>query len=442
MKLIHTIGWYFPEFCGGTEVYVNGLTQELHSYGVQSIVAAPANGEQASSYTYNGVSVYRYPYFSNLTKDQICGRSPHGGFEDFAYWLANQNADVYHQHSFVTGCSIHHLRQAKKLGMASVVTIHIAGSVCLRGTMLLNGQTACDGRIHQIRCGTCWGTARGLPASMAAFLSRTPVALSKIAESFSNTRLSTALATPAFVNTHKNRLLEMAALADRVIAVSQWLYDALAINGVPEKKLVLCHQGVISTTPNLPRGQEKLENRPTLRVGFLGRWDIVKGLQVLVEAVHKLPNEIPIELIVYALAQGDHAKAYQQKVQALVAHDPRIYFKQPVRRDAVFSAIADLDILAVPSLCLETGPLVVLEAQAVGVPVLGSNLGGIAELVHHGVNGWLVPAGDVSAWSQAIARFAQDRTLVTQLRQGIKPVRTMSSVAAEMVNVYKQVLNR
>ena len=45
--------------------------------------------------------------------------------------------------------------------------------------------------------------------------------------------------------------------------------------------------------------------------------------------------------------------------------------------------MANFDLLAVPSQWMETGPIVVLEAHAVGTPVLGANLGGIAELVHH-----------------------------------------------------------
>ncbi|WP_017314699.1 glycosyltransferase [Mastigocladopsis repens] len=442
MKVIHTLGWYFPEASGGTEVYVNGLVQELNTYKIQSIVAAPSSGHRESFYSHDGVQVYRYPNFPHPTKDQIRGHLPHGGFDYFTQWLANQNADIYHQHSFVTGCSIHHLRQARKLGLATVVTIHVPGSVCLRGTMLLNGQSVCDGRVERVRCGTCWGIARGIPASTAAILSRTPLPLSTIAESsFSGVRLATAVATPALVTLHQNSLLEMAAVADRVIAVCQWLYDALVINGVPESKLVLCRQGVTSTGSRLPlKAQEKAEDCATLRLGFLGRWDRVKGLHILVEAVRNLPQDVSVELIIYALAQGEDGQAYQQEVLAIAAHDPRIHFKPPVGRDAVFSALADVDMLAVPSLWLETGPLVVLEAQAVGTPVLGSNLGGIAELVHHGVNGALVPAGDVSAWSQTIALFATRRDLLAKLRKGIKPVRTMSSVASEMANLYQEIL--
>ncbi|HEY9632645.1 MAG TPA: glycosyltransferase [Coleofasciculaceae cyanobacterium] len=438
MRVIHTLGWYFPESSGGTEVYVDGLVRELRSQGVQSLVAAAQSGMQEATYTYNGVEVYRYPVFPSVSTDQVCGYVPYGGFEDFARWLKDQKADLYHQHSWTPGCGIHHLRLAKQLGMPTVVTVHVPGNVCLRGTMLLNGQEVCDGRIERLRCSNCWGSSRGIPTWAGAVLAATPMPLIRIAESsFSGSRLATALATPAFVVTHQNRLLEMATLADRVVAVCQWLYDALVINGVPKEKLVLCRQGVSNlnrkTTPHLK------EQTGTLRVGFLGRWNKIKGIHILVEAVRRLPADVPIELVIHGLVQGEEAKVYQHEVLNIAGNDQRIRVAEPLAREAVSSALANFNLLAVPSQWLETGPLVVLEAQAVGTPVLGSNLGGIAELVRHGVDGWLVPSGDVEAWTQSLLHLAENPDLLTRLRKGIQSVRTMSCVASDMAKLYREI---
>jgi glycosyltransferase involved in cell wall biosynthesis len=435
MKVIHTLGWYFPESSGGTEVYVDGLVQELRSQGVQSIVAAAQNGMQEATYNYNGVEVYRYPVFPSVSTDQVRGYVPHGGFEDFARWLKDQKADLYHQHSWSLGCGIHHLRLAKQLGMPTVVTVHVPGNVCLRGTMLLNGQEVCDGRIERSRCSTCWGSSRGIPSWAGTLIAGMPKPLTKVAESSSlGSRLSTVLATPALVTTHQNRLLEMVTLADRVVAVCQWLYDALAINGVPKEKLVLCRQGV--SNPN-PRTTPRLrEQTGTLRVGFLGRWDKIKGIHILVEAVRRLPVDVPVELVIHGLAQGEEGNAYQHQVLKIAGNEQRIRLAEPLAREAVSSALANFDVLAVPSQWLETGPLVVLEAQAVGTPVLGSNLGGIAELVQHGVDGWLVPSGDVEAWAKALLSLAETPDLLTRLRKGIQSVRTMSRVASDMAELY------
>jgi glycosyltransferase involved in cell wall biosynthesis len=442
MKVIHTLGWYFPESSGGTEVYVDGLVQELRSQGVQSLVAAAQNGMQEATYNYNGVEVYRYPVFPSVSTDQVRGYVPHGGFEDFARWLKGQKADLYHQHSWSLGCGIHHLRLAKQLGIPTVVTVHVPGNVCLRGTMLLNGQEVCNGRIERSRCSTCWGSSRGIPSWAGTLIAGMPKPLTKVAESsFPGSRLATAIATPILVDAHQHHLMEMATLADRVVAVCQWLYDALVINGVPQEKLVLCRQGVTASYPSAPLSLENhKEQTGVLRVGFLGRWDRVKGIEVLLEAVRRLPMKTPIELVIHGLAQADRERAYRQEVLAFASRDKRIRVAEPLSRDMVLSALANFELLAVPSQWLETGPLVVLEAQAVGTPVLGSNLGGIAELIQHGINGWLVPAGDVEAWTQALTQLANDRALLARLRRGILPVRTMNAVASDTAALYMNIL--
>lgn len=99
------------------------------------------------------------------------------------------------------------------------------------------------------------------------------------------------------------------------------------------------------------------------------------------------------------------------------------------------------DLVAIPSRCLETGPLVVLEAFAAGTPVLGARLGGIAELVTHNVDGILIPPDDPSAWAVVIGSLAAAPEQIEGLRWGIRPPRTMKDAAAEMAALYRELLN-
>ena len=118
--------------------------------------------------------------------------------------------------------------------------------------------------------------------------------------------------------------------------------------------------------------------------------------------------------------------------------DGRIQFYAPVPASEVVATISRYDLLAVPSQCLETGPLVVLEAFAAGVPVIGSKLGGIAELVQAGFNGILVEAGSAEAWAAGLAKLAGEPRFLEQLRSGIRPPRMMATVAEETVTLYEQ----
>jgi len=85
--------------------------------------------------------------------------------------------------------------------------------------------------------------------------------------------------------------------------------------------------------------------------------------------------------------------------------------------------------------------LVVLESFAAGTPVIGSNLGGVAELVEHEVNGLLIETDSVEGWSQAIQRCCEDKTLQGMLRRGICPPRGVAVVAQEMRLLYEKTLD-
>jgi glycosyltransferase involved in cell wall biosynthesis len=82
----------------------------------------------------------------------------------------------------------------------------------------------------------------------------------------------------------------------------------------------------------------------------------------------------------------------------------------------------------------------VLEAFAAGAPVIGSNLGGIAELIENEVNGILVETDSVEMWRQAMRRCSEDRTLIERLRRGIRSPREMDAVAGEMLRIYSALL--
>jgi GT2 family glycosyltransferase len=84
----------------------------------------------------------------------------------------------------------------------------------------------------------------------------------------------------------------------------------------------------------------------------------------------------------------------------------------------------DLDVLVVPSIWIENAPFIIREAFAAGVPVVTSDLGGMAEMVREGVDGLLFPAGDAAALGAILRRLADDRPLLDAL--GARTVRPMS----------------
>ena len=140
------------------------------------------------------------------------------------------------------------------------------------------------------------------------------------------------------------------------------------------------------------------------------------------------------------MAQGQAGPEYEQRLRLLAAPDKRIEFHPPVPSTKITATLREYDLLAAPSQWLETGPLVVLEAFAAGTAVIGSRLGGIAELVRDGFDGILVDAANIRDWANALHRLSEDRDLVNHLRRNITPPRKTSTVAREMAALYEKLL--
>jgi glycosyltransferase involved in cell wall biosynthesis len=226
---------------------------------------------------------------------------------------------------------------------------------------------------------------------------------------------------------------------DCVVAVCQWAMDALIANGVHRSKLVLCRQGVAGApvlcgyarTPS----RRDTNNRP-LQLSYFGRIDPAKGLDIVIEALNRIPN-VPVILNVHGILQPG-SELYAANLKSAAGRS--VYFRDALAPDAVSDAMAASDFIVVPSRCLETGPLVVYEAFAAGTPVVGACLGGIAELVTDEVDGVLVGSNDSQTWAQIISGLAADRPRVERIKSGVRPPRTMANVADEMASHYQSLL--
>jgi glycosyltransferase involved in cell wall biosynthesis len=146
-------------------------------------------------------------------------------------------------------------------------------------------------------------------------------------------------------------------------------------------------------------------------------------------------------LHVFGVVQpGD--EQYAGWLHQLAADDRRVVFHEALDSNRVIDVLRQFDVLAVPSQWLETGPLVVLEAFAAQIPVAGSRLGGIAELVRDGVDGVLVQHDSDAEWARALASLAEDPTVLGCLRGGVRPPRHMRAVSDDMFAVYSEIAAR
>lgn len=429
IDVVHAAAWYLPYDVGGTEVYLEGLIDGLRAKGVRSRVLVPKCHDAPERYTHSDTIVETYKPIdrSTVLKSEL---------DEFRQQLRAYAGAIYHQHSWTPDCGSDHLRIARELGFKTALTVHVPGNICLRGTMLQFGVQPCHGRVAAQLCGACWAHDRGLPRPLADIIAAVPPIVARAMPSGAG-RWGTALSARSLAIERIAAVREMITNADRVVAVCQWLYDVLAANGVPRRKLVLSRQGIGADAAEALRKIDRRQRRPgPLRLLYVGRWHSIKGVDVVVRAVRALPSAIDVQLEIRAVAPIAGEEGYVAKVRGIAGPDPRIVFKPAFSRDQLAAVLAEHDALVVPSLWLETGPLVVLEAQAAGLYVLGSRLGGIAELVEQCGGGKLVEAGNVAAWAAAIADMAGSHITSDRPRpSGV--ARTMDDAAGEMIGLYE-----
>jgi glycosyltransferase involved in cell wall biosynthesis len=247
------------------------------------------------------------------------------------------------------------------------------------------------------------------------------------------------LRIPAFIASSRRRFHDFIRNVDHVIAVCDWVRAVLERNGVPPERITLCRQGlsqaVSDPAPRAGRGR-----RGPLRIGYFGRIDRAKGPDLLARALRMIPDAL-VQVDIFAIRQAVGSDQIYDWLAAHAQQDSRLTLRTAVAPDKVVGVMADYDLIAVPSRGLETGPLVALEAFAAGVPVVGANLGGIAELVRDGVDGILVAPDDAAAWAATIRQLAENRHSIEALRVRIEPPRTMDEAADDMATLYARMIS-
>lgn len=435
MKSLHVPFGFYPDVVGGTEVYVAALAQSLTRQCHPAAIAAP--GSAATHYMHDGIPVHRFAVTDHVSDaSELYDEGDLRAAEGFSRILDHEQPDVVHLHAFTRACSVHLVRKARTRGIPVVFTYHTPTVSCARGTLMLWGTTPCDGALHVARCAACALEGRGMPKPLAQLLAHVPTTGLAASAKLSG-RAWTAVRFTSLISIQQSAIRALFEEVDRIVALRGWIAALLVSNGVPATKIVssrhaLCH-------PLAPRTRTERIGGP-VRVAFMGRLDPTKGVDVLIRAIRLIPRA-DLKLDVYGAVQGSGGQQELARLRQLADGDARLDFKPPVDSVAVVDTIAAHDILAVPSQWMETGPLVVLEAFAAGVPVVGSALGGIAELVTDGKNGLLV--GDFRsprAWADVLIRLLNDTQLLTTLGRNVDAPATMDQVASEMARVYETVI--
>lgn len=391
MRILFVIHQFFPEFSGGTERVTLQMARVLQHAGhavhvltCRMAAALPTWTEdsdvaQAWHYVHDGIPVTaiarkRLPAGAEFGFDVDTDLA-----QELSGWMRRERFHVAHvMHTMRMATAVMAVQQCPLPYVVSMTDFFLA---CHQINLLTVQGRACDGPAGGRQCARdclvgIW-TPDGLQqryAQAQALLAG--AALRCVPSSFVQTRAQTAFPDLSFrVVPHGLDVLAMVQSAPT------------RLDSNPHQRLVLAYAGTL-----IPQ----------------------KGLHVLIEALALIPDA-DLQLLVMGGRHGD--AAYHQKIDRLIAADPRVKWIGELDRQALFQTLGQCDLLCLPSQVPESFSLIFHEAAVLGVPALVADHGAPADVVRHAQAGACVKPDSPSDWAQAVQSVLGDRSLLERWRK-------------------------
>ena len=243
---------------------------------------------------------------------------------------------------------------------------------------------------------------------------------------------STALAVESLV---QNMLGFYRRCVDFYISPSSFLRYQMIQRGWDASRISLLPNFVNPSSP----AEMSIADLPDRYLFCPSRLESDKGMFVLLEAARLLP-EVPLLIA----GHGPAHSAMESFVKQHELANVRLLPWQDKRQLAELFRRATAAI--VPSLLPENSPNVILEAAAQSCPGIANDVGGIAELIDHGLNGWLVQPGQpeplAQAMSQAFADPQRSANLGSAAAQRVAQRHSPQAFYDSLMNIYAKALER
>jgi glycosyltransferase involved in cell wall biosynthesis len=312
--------------------------------------------------------------------------------------VRERRVDVVHCHNLFPSFSPVVVRAASAGGAAVVMTLHNYRLMCLPATLLRDGEICedCVGRVpwrgvvHR-----CYRDSHAASAALG-----TSLTVHRAAGSFDD--------------------------VDLFLAVSEFVRRKHVAAGLDEQRILVKPNPSPPTAPRTGAGDYFL---------VLGRLSAEKGVETVL-AAHRAEHG-------RLLVVGDGPRRIA--LQLAAAGDDAVEFVGGVANTDVAPLLAHARALLVPSRSYEGSPLVIAEAFAAGVPVIGSGIGGVAEAIRPGENGLLVRPGDIDGWRAAMTRLVDDDETVRLGKGALRTWRDLYAperVLERIEDAYRVALDR
>jgi glycosyltransferase involved in cell wall biosynthesis len=444
MKIVLITHHFPPNYREGAEQYAYRITQALCRRGhTVDVVCIESIGEGSLTPTcvtqvFEGLVVHRLYLDLKQAPNAIewSFRNPELG-QWFKAFLQVTSPDIVHINSgYLLGGTVPEV--AVELGLPTVFTLHDYWFMCPLHTLLRRDGRICERPVTSARCAWCLLSEKRryrLPdIYLKGGVGELFVQLNQLGK-LTNRVMGVAplLDMMAERRAYLKQVLEE---IDLVLSPSQFLIDKTLEYGFKPRQIIHVPLGLDKTHLN---GHQSDRHSMRLHIGYLGQFAPHKGVHLLLNAYRKLAKRaVSCRLILHGRISSD--TPYERELQRIGRSDPTITFAGPYPNTEVGRVLNELDVTVVPSVWYENRPAVILEAFAMGTPVIAAKIGGITELIQHGQNGLLFEVGREAELAKQLQRLLDEPDLLARLRDGIQPVPAVEDEVATLVSLYESLL--
>nr|WP_294502799.1 glycosyltransferase family 4 protein [uncultured Rhodopila sp.] len=225
-------------------------------------------------------------------------------------------------------------------------------------------------------------------------------------------------------------------LVDVFIAPSRFLAERYIAWGLPAEKMTVLENLMPPAVDALP-AKRSLDG--VLRLGFFGQISELKGIKVIFDTAEALQaaSVANISFEIFGDYSGQSFEAIADFQARIARAGPNIRFSGPYQREQVDRLMQSVHAVLVPSIWWENSPVVIQEALRNRRPVICSDVGGMAEKVRDGVDGFHFPLGNTVILAALLRTLADNRELLTELGARLDGRPAISSTIEDYLALYR-----
>ena len=395
MKICFITNLYPPNVLGGAEIIVEKIALSMQDYGHESIIITTSPDEAYHVIQRDNTTIYQL----NTTKLYATYKQTEAQGIKKPFWhvldlwnsstlkaikkiLVDENIDVIHINNY-KGLSLSCFKAGKDLNIPVIYESHDFSLICPRANLIRGNNTLCEKR--NIICNQ-------------------------------------------YVN-QQRRLLNNNV--DLLISPSQFMIDKFKENNFFND--TACIKIPLGVEYESKKSDKNYDSIDITYIGTLGKH---KGVDTLIKAFKEIEGE---NLKLHIIGKGYDEEEFKN----LSKDDDRITFHGFVDNKSIRKYYEMSNILVIPSICYDNSPLVIYESFSTGTPVIGSDIGGIPELIKDGYNGLLFDAGNSNSLKEKLVKVINDKELLKKLEVNSYeslPKNSMDVMVKKIIEQYDKVV--